>query len=323
MSNQTAPALGETPLSEIQDAELLARLLASDRLSAAERAEAGDKLASLSDPRFRADRFFLPDEPLLGFVHIPSGPFRMGEAAQIVETPDFYIARYPTIVAQYKAFIEDSGFEPGNPACVADPANRPVAWVNWFEALAYCDWLSEKLAAHAREILASVEGKDNAAFWTGLAEGQLRVTLPAEHEWEKAARGDQASAFPWGEDINPQRANYKESGIARTTAVGAFPAGASPYGVLDMSGNVWNWQRTQWGPSLEEPAYTLPYDADDGRNALDGPADFLRGMRGGSFLVEEKRARSTYRDAVNPADRDDGDGFRVVIVSASELAAKP
>jgi formylglycine-generating enzyme required for sulfatase activity len=101
----------------------LAQLLRLGRLAARERVSAGDSLARLGDPRFRADAWFLPDEPLLGFVEVPEGSFLMGsdkkQDKEAVETempqhkidlPTYYIARYPVTVAQYEMFVKDGGY---------------------------------------------------------------------------------------------------------------------------------------------------------------------------------------------------------------------
>lgn len=255
---------------------------------------------------FDAEHWSLPLDKNLGFVRVPAGEFSMGEAQHVTHIDEFYIARYHTTVAQFRAFVDDSGFVPGNGDCLSGPDDHPVVWVNWYEAMAYCDWLNGKLA----EVPA---GSPASALASQIASGRLRASLPSEAEWEKAARGDSGYQYPWGNRIDPSLANYKESGVGTTVPVGNYPGNVSPYGVFDMSGNAWNWLRTVWGPSEDEPAYSLPYDANDGREDLSAPADMLRGMRGGAFTVEAERAKSTFRDGVPPDSRDDADGFRIVI----------
>jgi len=145
------------------------------------------------------------------------------------------------------------------------------------------------------------------------------ATLPTEAEWEKAARGPEGTSFPWGDEIDPQRANYKDTGIGCTTTVGCFPAGRNGYGLDDMSGNAWNWLRSLWGTDEKSPSFGYPYRFDDGREDLSAGADVLRGMRGGAFTVEPARALSTFRDGVPPTSRDDADGFRVVLVPTERI----
>ena len=127
---------------------------------AGDRCELGAALGRMGDPRFREDAWFLPDEPLLGFVEVPAGPFRMGSdkphdsGALESETPQhevtlpgYYIARYPVTVAQFRAYLEDSGRTPENPESLRGPASDPVVHVTWHEAVAYGNWLTETLGA--------------------------------------------------------------------------------------------------------------------------------------------------------------------------------
>ena len=286
------------------------------------RARAGNVLAQLGDPRFRPDAWHLPAEPLLGFVEIPAGPFTMGSDKQRdamayddelpqheVTLPAYYVARYPVTVAQFRAFVKESGFRlrPGDEDCLRGVDTHPVMWVSWHEALAYCDWLTERLQAW--------EGTPEPLA-TLLREERWRVTLPSEAEWEKAARGTDGRIFPWGNDADPERANYSDTGIGATSAVGCFPGGASPYGVEDLSGNVWEWCRTKWEGSYQD------YRGDD-----DLEGDALRVLRGCSFGYGARYVRAAYRDwdlpnfrvGRYPLPRVGYGGFRVVVVSPVSL----
>ncbi len=163
--------------------------------------------------------------------------------------------------------------------------NHPVVGVSWYEALAFTRWLTEQM--HAQGLLAQ--------DWV--------IRLPTEAEWEKAARGTDGRRFPWGPDADPERANYYDSGIGTTSAVGCFRDGASPYGVEEMSGNVLEWCSTQW---MEDYQDYLTKD----RERLDG--DQMRVLRGGAFYYDEGYVRCAYRDWDVANYRDNDVGFRVV-----------
>jgi formylglycine-generating enzyme required for sulfatase activity len=161
-----------------------------------------------------------------------------------------------------------------------------VVNVSWDDALAYCRWLSQ------------VSGQS--------------ITLPSEAQWEKAARGDKDKrAYPWGDTWNKTKCNTAELGLGDTTPVGIFPEGASPYGCLDMAGNVWEWTRSAY--------HEYPYDPADGREDLNG-TDVLRVLRGGSWFIHGDGARVPGRGRYYPLYRDDTDGFRVMVAPISQAS---
>ena len=124
-------------------------------------------------------------------------------------------------------------------------------------------------------------------------------------EWEKAARGADGRIYPWGNTWDTKLANSSESGLQKTMLVGSYPDGASPYGALNMAGNVWEWCATQWGknyPYKPEDEWQVPY--------LEANAD-NRVLRGGSVWDNRTFVRGTYRSNINPRDRY-GFGLRVV-----------
>jgi len=229
------------------------------------------------------------------WVKIPAGQFWMGESGKNedeaenflhqVILPEFFISRTLVTNAQYALFVSDTltdapehwhGKQPPR-----ELENHPVSNVNWHEALAYCAWLSEKI--------------------------NRSISLPSEAEWEKAARGDQDQRhFPWG-DWAELCANTSELGFGDTTPVGIFSKGASPYGLLDMTGNIREWTR-----NLADFGY--PFDpSDKAREDLSAMDDQARVQRGGSYYFTRAFAGCSQRQRYYPDFRFYNFGFRVVI----------
>lgn len=154
--------------------------------------------------------------------------------------------------------------------------DHPVVSVSWHAARGYARWLS-LLTAHD---------------WR----------LPSEAEWEKAARGADERVFPWGNEWDGRRANTANDGLGRIAPIGAYPQGASPYGVEDLAGNIYEWCNSLFAP--------YPFHSDDGRE--NGEDRFGRVMRGGCWSVDLWNARTTGRNANDePFDALPYTGFRL------------
>ncbi|MBK9751500.1 MAG: SUMF1/EgtB/PvdO family nonheme iron enzyme [Chloroflexi bacterium] len=210
------------------------------------------------------------------------------------DVPEFQIARYPITNAQFEVFVtaKDGSRLPewwndskeaiewyyGNPtiepARFADCADCPRETVTWYAAVAFTRWLS------------AMTGE--------------KITLPTEQQWQRAAQGDDGRTYPWGNSWDARKCNTSESGIGKTSIVTRYPQGASPFGALDMSGNVWEWCLTAW---------------DTGANNLNGIN--VRVLRGGSWYDLRYLARAVSRYSSNPAVRSFSGGFRVVFSSTS------
>jgi formylglycine-generating enzyme required for sulfatase activity len=248
-----------------------------------------------------------PFEPEM--VLMPAGEFLMGSDPSVdkyaedneqpqhtLYLPDYYLAKTPVTNTQYAAFVQATGHQQPEHWKGGQPprgnGDHPVVWVTWRDAVAYCRWLAEV---------------------TGRPYG-----LPSEAEWEKGARGSDGRLYPWGNRWgnrwDAERCNSYEGGKEDTMPVGAYPEGVSPYGLLDMGGNVWEWTRSLWGEDWEEPSFKYPYDPADGREDLDAPDTVHRVLRGGAFYLSARSVRCACRGVV-PSSSDWARGFRIVLVA--------
>lgn len=193
------------------------------------------------------------------------------------EVPPAYRDR---TVVQFRAFVRDSGYRPEDDRCLDGPEDHPVTCVSWHDALRFCRWSSDQ---------------------TG-----LRVALPSEAEWEKAARGTDGRIYPWGSS-NPDSKKCNYGGYMRgTTPVGHYsPYGDSPYGCVDMTGNVWEWTR-----SIH---MRYPYNPEDGREDLEIRDEASRVLRGGSFSIDDWFVYCACRRSERPSRCFGNCGFRVVV----------
>ena len=147
-----------------------------------------------------------------------------------------------------------------------------------------------------------------------LADSDYQICLLSHEEWVYASTLGKNITYPWGNKVSTNNCNFKTSKINKTCPVGCYIDGVSESGLFDLSGNTWEWLRTKWGPSFDERKYKNMKQIDDDRDSINTEKNFLRAMKGGSFLVENKRLKINFEDAVPPESTDDGDGFRIGLV---------
>lgn len=255
-------------------------------------------------------------------VYVPEGEFLRGSdqaGASGMEKPQrmvfldaFWIYQHPVTNAQFAAFVDASGHqtiaegagwswafdgddwaeldgvtwrEPQGPgSTIAGREDHPVLHVSWFDAEAYCAWAGGR--------------------------------LPTEAEWEKAARGDDGRNYPWGDTpVTGDRANFcdvncpfewaeadQDDGYLGPSPVGSYPAGASPYGTLDMAGNVWEWVADWFFPDY--------YGFAPDQNPAGPLSGDLRVVRGGSWYNNVNSMSVTFRHRFTPDSTIDLLGFR-------------
>ncbi|HEY3290510.1 MAG TPA: SUMF1/EgtB/PvdO family nonheme iron enzyme [Anaerolineae bacterium] len=248
-------------------------------------------------------------------VRVGGGPFLMGSASSDTQAADeerpqhevvlltFRIAKVPVTCANYLRFVKATGrVWRWTSARRPERANHPAAVVSWYDADAFCAWLTD---------VWRIEGK--------ISQDEM-VRLPTEAEWEKAARGIDGRLWPWGNELpDASRLNF---GHSDTEPVGAHsPAGDSPYGVADMAGNVWEWTSTIWADAAHGP-YAYPYSLNDGRENLAASGDVQRVLRGGSFYNTRAVVRCATRYRFNPGYDSKGVGFRIVVAPCPPVPSK-
>ncbi len=267
-------------------------------------------------PADTAHRVFEPQ-----MVCIPEGKFLMGttseqaqqvlkesgndENSQIqlgweqpqhsVELSEYSIGKYPATNREYQAFVREAKYKSpqgwDGDQYPPEKGDHPVVRVSWDDAQEYCKWLSKKANKTYR--------------------------LPTEAEWEKAARGDKdARVFPWGDEFDPKKANTDKAGIGDTSPVGQFsPQGDSPYGCVDMAGNIWEWC-TDWFNENEyknrKEVVKDPQGPDNGIGRV---------LRGGSFINKYRSVRCARRNWDRRNYVNMGFGFRVVVSPAPTVTS--
>lgn len=253
---------------------------------------------------------FISQPISLTVIRIPGGRFLMGSdpkfdkeayAGELPQHPlhlsDFYIAKTAVSNEQYLAFIRATGYQ-----TLAEKRGWSWAWhSNGWEKVSGANWQHPQgpdsdIVGKPDHPAVQIGYEDATAFCCWLSDETGRpFRLPSEAEWEKAARGDDGRLYPWGNHWAAERCNTLAAGVGDTTPVTAYPAGASPYGVLDMVGNVWEWTASLWGGQMIRPTFGYPYLAGDGREDLTAGAEVHRILRGGSWPYLPDLARCAAR----------------------------
>jgi formylglycine-generating enzyme required for sulfatase activity len=221
-------------------------------------------------------------------VYVPAGEFHMGsdsgpadqQPMHAVTLDTFWIDQTEVTNAMYARCVSANACTPPldprsftRASYYSEPAfaDYPVLFVNWFQAGAYCTWAGRR--------------------------------LPTEAEWEKAARGADQRPYPWGsEPPDALRLNFGATGLGDTAPVGQYPAGASPYGALDMAGNAWEWVADWYDPGYYAES---PDENPTGPAETGCPGGDCRALRGGSWDSTADQATTTARLAYGPNDTRD------------------
>jgi formylglycine-generating enzyme required for sulfatase activity len=227
----------------------------------------------------------IPQKVEVPMIAIPAGEFTMGSENEVERPPHpvsvdaFEIDQFEVTNEDFEKFVADTGYvtdaeKAGDTSWrywAQGKPTHPVVKVSWNDATAFCEWAEKR--------------------------------LPTEAEWEKAARGTDERTYPWGNGWDVDKVNAKESGYRGTTIVGSFPAGASPYGVMDMAGNVAEWTSDWFQPYPGYPG---------GDGAAQYFGEKYRVIRGGGWFSDKELVRTTERSASSETAANDDIGFRCV-----------
>jgi formylglycine-generating enzyme required for sulfatase activity len=194
------------------------------------------------------------DETLHGSTTARTYHWFANETRRRVTLPAYRIDRYPVTNAAYQRFVHSTGHRA---PFVTEATWRRYRLMHDYATVRRFLWRgSEPPPGRGQHPVVLVSHADAAAYctWRGQQEGR-KLRLPTEEEWGKAARGTDGRYFPWGNTFDPARLNSYDKGPFDTVPVGQYPRGQSPYGVLDMAGQVFEWTATLW--KATPPTYVV------------------------------------------------------------------